>query len=60
MTNLWNPDGSLGSNRPPAGTRYTVYFRTTFTPTIDVSCIRFTGIIDDGAIIYLDGVELTR
>lgn len=59
-TNIWNPDGSLATNAPASGDRYTTYFRTTITPTQDVSVIRFTGIVDDGAIIYLDGAELTR
>ena len=59
-TNIWDPDGSLGSDKPVSGQRYTAYFRSSFTPTQSVEFIRFTGIIDDGAIIYLNGTELTR
>lgn len=60
VTNIWNPDGALATDDPPSGQRYTAYFRTTVTPTQPVSFLRFTGIIDDGAIIYVNGVELTR
>ena len=59
-TNVWDPDGSLGTERPASGQRYTVYFRTTVTPTQSVEFLRFTGIIDDGIVIYLNGTELTR
>jgi hypothetical protein len=59
-TNLWNPDGSKTTDLPPTGLRHSVYFLTTITPAQPVSFLRFTGIIDDGCIIYLDGVELTR
>lgn len=59
-TNIWNSTGLLPTNEPPSGARHTTYFRSTFTPTQPVQFIRFSGIIDDGAVIYLDGVELTR
>jgi hypothetical protein len=59
-TNLWNPDGSKTTDLPPTGLRHSVYFLTTITPAQPASFLRFTGIIDDGCIIYLDGVELTR
>jgi hypothetical protein len=59
-TNIWNIDGGLATNEPPSGSRYTAYFVTTVTPTQPVAFLSFTGIIDDGAVIYLNGVELTR
>ena len=59
-TNIWNPDGSKATDAPPTGSRHTVYFRTVITPTNPVDYLRFTGVIDDGCIIYLNGAELTR
>ncbi len=58
--NVWNPDGSESEDEPPEGARLTVYFRTTITPTEAVSNLKFTGVIDDGVVVYLDGQELTR
>ncbi|MGJ8697471.1 MAG: hypothetical protein ACSHYF_14230 [Verrucomicrobiaceae bacterium] len=58
--NIWNPDGLGATNTPPSGSRHTVYVRTTITPTEPFTHLHFTGIIDDGIIIYLNGVELTR
>ena len=45
---------------PPELERYTSYARTTFTPVLDVTAIGIEGIIDDGAIIYLNGREVGR
>ncbi len=59
-TNVWNPEGLLASDEPLSGQRGAVYFRTTFTPTRPVEAIRFSGIIDDGAIVYFDGAEVAR
>ena len=59
-TNVWNPEGLLLTDEPASGERGAVYFRTTVTPTEATKAIRFSGIIDDGAIIYLDGVEVMR
>ena len=57
-TNIWQDRG--GAAEPPSGERYTAYFRTTFTPTSDITAVRLSGIVDDGAIIYLNGVEFGR
>ena len=51
--------GKRGSE-PPKGERHGTYHRTTFTPIVDVSSIGIEGIIDDGAIIYLNGKEVAR
>ena len=51
--------GKRGSE-PPEEIRYTSYLRTTFTPIIDVSAIGVEGVIDDGAIIYINGREVLR
>jgi len=54
---------NLGGKRnylPPAGKRHSAYLRTEFTPIIDVSAIGIEGVIDDGAIIYLNGKEIHR
>lgn len=59
-TNLWNPDGRLATNEPPSGARYTVYFRTVVIPDEPVTYLRFTGLIDDGAIVYVNGSEFAR
>jgi hypothetical protein len=49
-----------GADAPPSGNRYTVYFRTTITPTSNVTAVKFEGIEDDGCIIYLDDAEVGR
>jgi hypothetical protein len=36
------------------------YFRTTFTPERGVQELGFEGMIDDGAVIYINGTEATR
>jgi hypothetical protein len=46
--------------KPPNGERHSAYLRTTFTSITDVSAIGIEGVIDDGAIIYLNGKEATR
>ena len=58
VTDIWNSRD--GNSQPPAGNRFTVYLRTTFTPTSNVEIIRFEGIVDDGCFIYLDGIEVGR
>lgn len=45
---------------PTSGTRFTTYFRTTFIPAQLVPGLRFEGLIDDGAIIYVNGHEVAR
>ena len=57
-TNIWGARD--GSDEPPSGSRYTAYFRKTFTPTENVENVRLSSIVDDGVIIYIDGVEFTR
>ena len=59
-TDLWDPNDEIVEELPPLGTRNTAYFRETFTPTEAVQTLEFSGFIDDGLVIYLDGVELTR
>ena len=54
---------NLGNKRsyvPPEGKRHTAYLRTSFTPLIDVDAIGIEGVIDDGAIFYLNGKEVLR
>ena len=61
FTNIWDtPDPRDGAIVPPSGSRYSAYFRTTFVPTSDATALRISSIIDDGAIVYLDGVEIAR
>lgn len=56
VTDVWNArDGNV---QPPSGQRYTVYFRQGFQPIEDVTMLRISGITDDGAIIYLNGVRI--
>jgi len=45
---------------PPKGERHAAYLRTSFTPIVDVSSIGIEGIVDDGAIVYLNGREVAR
>ena len=42
------------------GQRYTAYFRTSFTPDKPINTLGFEGLFDDGAIIYVNGVEAAR
>ncbi len=58
VTNVWGGRGGLAE--PPSGARYSAYFRTTVTPPTNSTGLRFTGITDDGAIIYVNGVEVAR
>jgi hypothetical protein len=48
--------------RPGGGPMLTYYFRTTFTVTnaAQVTSLVFSNLIDDGAVFYLNGVELQR
>jgi hypothetical protein len=45
---------------PKEGARFACYFRTTITPNLEVKALGFEGIIDDGAIIYINGKEALR
>ena len=45
---------------PASGSRYTAYMRTTFTAAQDYPATSIEVVADDGAVIYLDGVELKR
>ena len=58
VTNVWGARD--GQPAPPSGSRYSAYFRTTFTPTNAVTDINISGIIDDGAIVYINGAEIAR
>jgi hypothetical protein len=58
-------DANLGGfvtmlSTPTSGERGSAYFRHNFTVAVDVDNIAIEIIADDGAVIYLDGVELTR
>jgi len=44
----------------PRGQRYTAYFRTSFTPTKAIKALGIEGAFDDGAIVYLNGIEVAR
>jgi len=58
ITNVWNPDGTKSDDRPESGLRNAVvYFRTTIIPTEANSFLRFRGVIDDGIIIFINGVQ---
>ena len=55
------PFRSFNLTTPGADQRAAVtYFRTTFTPERGVQELGFEGIIDDGAIIYINGEEVAR
>lgn len=54
---LWLPDST---DAPPSGSRNTSYHRTTFTPGANVSTIGLEGLLDDGAIFYINGTEVGR
>jgi hypothetical protein len=45
---------------PNSGSRYTAYFRTTFTLAQDYTSPRIRMVLDDGALVYLDGVLVAR
>ncbi|NIP97360.1 MAG: hypothetical protein GWO24_29555, partial [Akkermansiaceae bacterium] len=64
VTDIWggrDHDGdSVPDDLPPAGERFTTYYRSTFTPEEAIAHLAFEGLIDDGAIIYLNGREVTR
>jgi hypothetical protein len=48
-------------NGGPAGARFpTVYFRTTFNVGVAVDNASLSLVLDDGAVVYLNGVELGR
>lgn len=57
-TGLWN--AAVPSIQPPSGNRYTAYLRTSFTPGSQIEGLGFEGLFDDGAIFYVNGVEVAR
>ena len=57
-TGLWNTADP--SQQPPSGNRYTAYLRATFTPDNQIDGLGFEGLFDDGAIFYVNGVEVAR
>jgi|GEM_PF-6985930 len=65
-SNIWgardhNGDEDTDPNSsPPIGARYTAYFRTTFTPSKLIEDLAVYGLIDDGAVIYINGEEKAR
>ena len=64
VTDIWgglDHDGdSIPDELPPSGDRLTTYYRSTFTPAEAVAHLGFEGLIDDGAIIYVNGQEVVR
>ncbi|MFT4550862.1 MAG: hypothetical protein ACI8XO_000351 [Verrucomicrobiales bacterium] len=58
VTDIWVSRD--GNDQPPTGDRYSAYLRTSFTPTADISALQFSGIVDDGAVFYVNGVEVQR
>lgn len=52
--------GADGNTAPPSGLRYTAYFRTTFTASEFYARGLATMLADDGAVVYMDGVEVAR
>ena len=45
---------------PATGLRYTSYFKTTFTASTSYPEVTAQMLVDDGAVIYLDGIEIKR
>ncbi len=45
---------------PASGSRYTAYFKKQFTTTEDYTQATVRMLADDGAVVYLDGVEVKR
>jgi hypothetical protein len=65
VTDIWGARDHGGATAadnliPPTNLRYAAYFRTSFTPAAPVQNLAFEGLIDDGAIIYINGVESAR
>ena len=64
QTDIWGLRDTDGDGNPemlpPSGLRYAAYFRTTFTPASAVAHLGFRGLIDDGAVIYINGVEVSN
>ena len=54
-----NDDGT-NLIQPAEGDRYTHYFRREFTLEEPISQLEFQFVIDDGAVVYIDGVEIFR
>ena len=59
VTNIWGMRDGVNTE-PPSGFRFTAYFRVVVTPTSSVSALRFSGVLDDGAVIYVNGAEVVR
>lgn len=45
---------------PATGLRYSAYFKKQFTTTEDYTDATLELLVDDGAVVYIDGVEVTR
>ncbi len=55
------PNRGTTLTTPASGQRQAVtYFRTTFIPEKGVQGLGFEGALDDGAVIYINGTEVTR
>lgn len=52
--------GDSADYLPEEKGRNAIYFRTKITPSLDVKALGFEGIVDDGAIIYVNGKEVAR
>jgi hypothetical protein len=48
------------STAPASGQRYTAYFKRQFTAATDLTDVNLVMLVDDGAVIYIDGVERKR
>ena len=64
VTDIWagrdyTGDGN-GDPLPAPGLRHATFFRTSFTPAEFVENLGFEGVVDDGAIIYVNGSEVAR
>jgi hypothetical protein len=46
--------------QPAEGDRYTHYFRREFTLEHPITQVEFQYVVDDGAVVYVDGVEVFR
>ena len=54
------PEMACPTLRRLPGLRNAVFFRRTVTPTVPVTHLGFEGLVDDGAIIYVNGAEVAR
>jgi hypothetical protein len=51
---------ATGLTTPATGLRYTSYFKTSFTASKAYPELTAQMLVDDGAVIYLDGIEIKR